>query len=183
MSLAVTFEETPNPNSLKFNISQTIAEEQIQFEDPMKAQRSPLATKIFGFPWASGVFIGPNFVTVSKQDWVEWSILAEPLANLIKEHIESKEIVLLPASEINDLDSNDSDDVKLIKQILHDEIRPFVAMDGGSIEFHKYENNVLYVSLHGACSGCPSSTMTLKNGIETRIKESLPHLAEVVSIN
>jgi len=181
--LKVFYEATPNPNSMKFNLPEVIGQEQVFFDDPLQAQRSPLAQKIFGFPWASAVFIGPNFVTVSKQDWVEWEVLAEPLSQLIQEHLEAGEAVLLSApSEDKTVDENDSDIVKQIKNILDQEIRPAVAMDGGDIQFHKYENQIVYLHLYGACAGCPSSTITLKQGVETRLKQSIPEIKEVVSM-
>lgn len=180
-SLQVWYEATPNPQSMKFLTSEPISQETLHIEDPLDAERSPLAKKIFGFPWASSILIGPNFVTVSKQDWVDWEVLAEPLSNLIQEHLASGEAVLLEA-QTTDEDDNDSPVVKQIKQILNHEIRPAVAMDGGDIIFHKYEDNVVYLYMQGACSGCPSSTMTLKHGIETRLREAIPEINEVVSM-
>ena len=90
----VWYEATPNPQSMKFLVDQPIADESVQFDDPVKAERSPLAAKIFGFPWTSAVFVGPNFVTVTKQDWVDWETLAAPLSGLISEHLE-RGVVLL----------------------------------------------------------------------------------------
>lgn len=190
MKVEVRFEPTPNPQSLKFVINQTIAEESLQVDDPLKAERSPLAKKIFGFPWCSGVFIGDDFVTVTKQDWVDWDILAEPLSHLIAEHLENQEEVLVPLDnwqstpdeDLSDISSDDPPVVQKIKTILNREIRPAVAMDGGDITFHKYEDEVLYLHMRGSCSGCPSSTMTLKAGIEARLKEDIPELKDVVSV-
>ncbi|MGZ3723811.1 MAG: NifU N-terminal domain-containing protein, partial [Bdellovibrionales bacterium] len=92
---SVFYEATPNPQSMKFMVTANISTESINFSSAAEAGRSPLAKKIFGFPWAAGVFIGPNFVTVTKQEWVDWEILAEPLSGLIKEHLERGEPVLL----------------------------------------------------------------------------------------
>lgn len=184
----VYYESTPNPQAMKFVITEMIANETAYFDDPQKAQRSPLATKLFGFPWASAIMVGPNFVTVTKQEWVEWKILADPLSSLIAEHIERKEGVLLNPADVpadratEGISENDSEVVQKIKRILNTEIRPAVAMDGGDIEFAKYEDNVLYVHMKGSCSGCPSSTMTLKQGIEVRMKEALPEIKEVVAV-
>ncbi|MEK6556363.1 MAG: NifU family protein [Bdellovibrionota bacterium] len=184
----VYYEATPNPQAMKFVLTEQIANETAYFDDPQKAQRSPLATKLFGFPWASAIMVGPNFVTVTKQDWVEWQILADPLSSLIAEHIDRNEGVLLNASDVPEDQANRgilSDDsliVKEIKRILNTEIRPAVAMDGGDIEFANYADGVLSIHMKGACSGCPSSTMTLKQGIETRMREALPEIKEVISI-
>lgn len=191
MKLEVFYEATPNPQSLKFVVTANISEESVHFENAQQAQRSPLAAKLFGFPWVNAIFIGSHFITVTKQDWVDWDILADPLTKLIEEHINSDEPVLLPTTglsvtedtlALDEVNENDSPIVKQIKQILNAEIRPAVAMDGGDISFHKYENNIVYLSMHGACSGCPSSTMTLKMGIETRLKELIPEIQEVVSL-
>jgi Fe-S cluster biogenesis protein NfuA len=177
----IFYEATPNPQSMKFVVTSPIATETVHFASAQDCGRSPLAKKIFGFPWAAGVFIGTNFVTVTKQDWVDWDVLAEPLSGLIKEHLQRGEAVLLnPVAEEVD-DQNDSPVVRHIKQILREEIRPAVAMDGGDIVFQKYEDGRLFLHMQGACSGCPSSALTLKEGIETRLKQVIPDLVEVVS--
>lgn len=178
--IAVFYEATPNPQSMKFIVTAQIAHESMNFVSATETARSPLARKIFGFPWAGGVFIGPTFVTVTKQEWVDWDVLAEPLAELIKEHVQRGEAVLIEAATEED-DSNDSEIVRHIKQILREEIRPAVAMDGGDIVFEKFEDGRVYLHMQGACAGCPSSTMTLKDGIETRLKAAIPDIVEVVS--
>ena len=182
--MSVFFEATPNPQSMKFICEQQIADESVNFASAVEATRSPLAMKIFGFPWAAGVFIGPYFVTVTKQDWVDWEILAEPLSGLIDEHLKTGDPVLLPATAavIEEDSSQDSPVVRQIKQILRDEIRPAVAMDGGDIVFQRYDAGRVFLEMHGACAGCPSSAMTLKVGIETRLKEAIPEVQEVVAV-
>lgn len=177
----VTIEATPNPATLKFNFSSTISEESFEVPSAQDSERSPLAAKIFGFPWTASIFVGRDFITVTKQDWVEWSVLGEPLRGLIQEHLESGEPVTVQVAAA-DIEATDSEIVKKIKQVLNAEIRPVVALDGGDIVFHSYEDNVLYVRMKGACSGCPSSTATLKDGIEVRMKEVLPEIKEVVSV-
>ncbi len=181
-AIDVRFESTPNPQTIKFTIGRPLASAPVEFKSVRDAARSPLAKKIFGFPWCDGVFIGNDFVTVTKQEWVDWDVLAEPLAGLIGEHLERGEPVLL--GELED-DSNSADDtpvVREIKKILNEEIRPAVALDGGDIVFHKYEANVVYLFMKGACSGCPSSTFTLKEGIETRLRNAIPEIKSVVSV-
>ncbi len=145
-------------------------------------ESSPLAAKIFGFPWTAAVYVGEDFVTVTKQDWVDWDILASPLAGLLGEHVESGQPILIKLEASLDEDQHDSDVVKHIKRILQNEIKPVVALDGGDIVFGKYENNILYVHMKGSCSGCPSSQATLKDGIEVRMKELIPEVKEVVAI-
>lgn len=178
----VTVEPTPNPETYKFSINKKIADESIEFSDPSKTSRSPLAHKLFGFPWAEKVFIGETFVSVTKQNWVEWSVLAEPLSQLIKEHFENEEPALLANTGGPEVDENDSDVVSQIKSVIEHEIRPVVAMDGGDIVFSSYEGNIVYIHMRGACSGCPSATATLKNGIEVRLKEAVPEIKEVVAL-
>lgn len=179
----VNFEPTPNPATLKFMLSVKILDESIDFASSMDAERSPLAAKIFGFPWTSRVFLGPDFVTVTKQDWVDWDVLAEPLAGLIREHLESGEAIYYEAPEgTNDEGANDSPLVKNIKRALNTEVRPVVALDGGDIVFAKFEDNKLFLHMRGSCAGCPSSSATLKQGIETRMRELFPEIHEVVSL-
>ena len=190
----IFYEATPNPQALRFIVTKTIADESVNMVSAAEAGRSPLAQKILGFPWAAGVLIGPNFVTVSKQDWVDWDAIADPLSDLIKEHLKRGEPVLLrsesgaaeggggSAGDGNQDQSDDSLIVQKIKKILRDEIRPAVAMDGGDIEFDCFVEGRVYLHMRGACSGCPSSAFTLKEGIETRLKESVPEVQEVVQV-
>ena len=184
--ISVRFEATPNPQSLKFDCAQALTTESVNFTSRAESSRSPLANKIFGFPWCAGVYIGPDFLTVTKQDWVDWDILAEPLAELIKEHLALGEPILyLSTTPGISTDVDNADDlpvVREIKRILREEIKPAVAMDGGDIQFERFENGRLFLSMHGACSGCPSSSYTLKVGIETRFKEILPEVLEVVAV-
>jgi Fe-S cluster biogenesis protein NfuA len=181
----ITVETTPNPEALKFVVNQPIATENRAFHSAADTASSPLAKKLFSFPWAQSVLIGPDFVSVVKQDWVDWEVLAEPLSQLIQEHLERGEGVLLedvapPAAPV----SSDDPLTQKIIDLLNNEIRPAVAMDGGDIVFQKFDSDSgrVYLRMQGACSGCPSSMFTLKEGIETRMKEAIPEVQEVVSI-
>jgi Fe-S cluster biogenesis protein NfuA len=178
----VTFEPTPNPATLKFLLHRPVTDEAFDCPSAGEAERSPLAAKIFGFPWASSVFVGNDFITITKQDWVDWSMLAEPLCGLIQEHLDSGEPVVISLQTLDTESVDDSPIVKRIKGVLNTEIRPVVALDGGDILFNKFENNILYIHMRGACAGCPSSTATLKDGIEVRMKEVFPEIQEVVAI-
>ena len=190
--ITVSVEPTPNPHSMKFTVSQNIAKENWETEDITKAGRSPLAQKILGFPWASRVFIGSNFITINKEDWVEWEVLTEPLSQMIQEHIESKQVVLHPpileekqnnkTDNSSNISNMDSKTVQKIKQILEAEIQPAVAMDGGFIAFAGYEKGTVFLKMQGACSGCPSSSVTLKQGIETHLKNQIPEVQQVVAL-
>ncbi|MCB0347578.1 MAG: NifU family protein [Bdellovibrionales bacterium] len=180
-ALRVWAEETPNPQSRKFLVNQKIADGMHDFQTSEDAVHSPLATKLFGFPWMQAVFIGENFITITKQDWVDWAILEQPLCGLLKEHIQNKEAIVLDKTA-SDEALTDTDDVRLIKRVLEREIRPQVALDGGDVVFHKYEDGVLQLRMLGACNGCPSSSQTLKLGIEVRLKEVVPEIKEVIGV-
>jgi Fe-S cluster biogenesis protein NfuA len=179
----VRAEQTPNPQTLRFVVNQQLTQRPADFKSAQETVSAPLAKKLFGFPWTAGVFIGKDFVTVTKQDWVEWDILAEPLAGLIQEHLERGDTIMHQADgPSTSAQAGDSSDVAIIKKVLDDEIRPAVAQDGGDVVFHKFEDGVVYLFMQGSCAGCPSSTMTLKMGIETRLKSAVPSIREVVSM-
>ncbi len=192
-NISVTPEATPNPDSYKFIFNEKISDENVNFDDPVKSSRSPLANKIFGFPWVNSVFIGENFVTINKQDWVEWSMIAEPLANLLKEHIEDGLPIFAEEVDVSQeshsgmkhkIEDSDTELIVKIKNFLDQEIRPFVAMDGGDVTFNNFNEGtgLLQINMTGACDGCPSSTATLKMGIESRIQEIIPEVKEVTSV-
>ncbi len=180
---------TPNPATLKFQLPMKITEEPIEFLDVSSAFESPIATKLFGFPWTQSVFLGSDFVSVTKQDWVDWSVLAEPLSDLISEHFDRGELAVEKQSSKDSQKAHhhhheheDSPEARQIIEILERDIRPVLAMDGGDIAFVAYKNGILKVQLKGACSGCPSSQATLRDGIEARLQELIPTLRAVISI-
>lgn len=177
----VRAEATPNPQTMRFVVGQAIATTSGEFKSAKETSSSPLAKKLFGFPWTAGVFIGRDFISVTKQDWVDWETLAEPLAGLIEEHLERGEVVMHEVTAETS-SADDSEDVRKIKDVLDREIRPMVAQDGGDVVFHKFENGTVYLFMQGSCAGCPSSTMTLKMGIEGRLKEAVPSIQDVVAM-
>ncbi|MBL7543986.1 MAG: NifU family protein [Bdellovibrionaceae bacterium] len=180
----VRYEATPNPSTYKFIFPEDMVIESREFSTPQEAEISPLAAKLFGFPWTSKVFIGKDFVSITKQDWVDWTVLAEPLNGLIQEHLDKGEKVLHDFDPtLTQNNEHDADPiVRQLKQIIKNEIQPIVALDGGEIVFHSYKDNVVFIQMKGSCAGCPSSTATLKEGIEVRIKELIPEVKEVVAI-
>lgn len=184
--ITVSIEPTPNPATLRFLFSEKLIDSTHEFTSAAAAEQSSLASKIFGFPWTNAVLLGPDFVTVTKQDWVDWDVLAEPLKGLIAEHLQAGTPLLYDLSNVgpadDDINPDDPPIVQEIKRILRDQIRPVVALDGGDIAFAKYEDQVVYLHMKGSCSGCPSSQATLKEGIEVRMKELLPEIKEVVAI-
>jgi Fe-S cluster biogenesis protein NfuA len=183
MTFEVSYETTPNPNSLKFNLGHKFNEIPFECSSAKESENSPLASKIFGFPWASSVFIGTDFITVNKQDWVSWEILAEPLAGLIADHLDNGELVVADTSLKIETEDGTLDEVSAkMKWVIENEIRPALASDGGDISFVKFENGTLAVALKGACSGCPSAGITLKEGIENYMKEIFPEIFQVISV-
>lgn len=186
----VRYESTPNPSTYKFifpqditGIAKDIVTQSREFSSPQEAEVSPLASKIFGFPWTSKVFIGKDFISITKQDWVDWTVLAEPLNGLIQEHFDRGEKIIHDFDpNINTAESETDPVILQLKQIIKNEIQPVVALDGGEVVFHSYKDFVLFIQMKGSCAGCPSSTATLKDGIEVRIKELVPEVKEVVSL-
>lgn len=189
-------EATPNPTTMKFVANRVLLEnglaEYTSFED---AKGSPLAMKLFSFPFITGVFIQYNFITLMKSDMVGWEDVVMELREFVRDYLNSGGVVVteLPADALRTAEdiaatqvhSEPSSDLEeKIIAILDNEIAPAVAQDGGNITFKGYDNGVVSVVLRGACSGCPSSTVTLKNGIETLLRNRLPgEVSEVVAIN
>ncbi len=182
----VSLEFTPNPNTLKYSVNRELLEKGamnfVQKSDAEK--RSPLAARLFEVSGIAGVMIGKNFVTVTKTEEGDWDVVHKNSSSVIEDHL-TKNLPVLDSALSQDQEGHkggDSEIEKKIRDILDREIRPAVAMDGGDITFEKYEAGVVYLYLQGSCSGCPSSTMTLKMGIETRLREAIPEILEVVAV-
>ena len=175
-------ERTPNPNSIKWVLSAQVAEDGgAYFDVPPAGEVSPLAAGLFEVSGVTGIFLGSNFVTVTKRDDLEWADLAEPLVAGIKAWADSGQAALGEA--YSPPDRGDEDEViTRIREILEHDIRPYVAQDGGDIIFAGFRDGVVEVYLQGSCAGCPSSTVTLKMGIEARLKEEIPEVTEVVAL-
>ena len=181
--LKITANVTPNPETLKFMLDQTLFESGVyNFTSKDDAKGSFMPESLFKIEGVVGVMVGASFVSVTKSNTVDWTTMIEPVIDAIKAAYNSDEKLIDEAFATAHGESDDSEDVQKIKYILDSEIRPAVAMDGGDITFHSYEEGVLTLQLQGACSGCPSSTMTLKMGIENRLKEEIPTLKEVVQV-
>lgn len=180
----VSLEFTPNPNTLKYAVNRTLLEKGgANFTQKDDAERrSPLASRLFGITGITGVMLGRDFVTISKSDEGDWDAVHKQCSNLIREHLMQNLPIFLGDSEADGHKGGNSEIELKIMEILDREIRPAVAGDGGDITFEKYENGIVYLYLQGSCAGCPSSTMTLKMGIETRLKKAIPEIQEVVSV-
>ena len=188
-NLNVYIESNPNPNSLKFVANIMLVNEGIvkDYPDIKSVKDSPLAKKLFDFEYVKRVFIMSNFITITKKENFSWEEIKLDLKDFIKKYIEEKnEIISIPKNESRkklDTDTDtDTDTIdEKIKNILEEYIKPAVEQDGGAIDFESFENGKVIVSLKGACSGCPSSTLTLKSGIENLLKRFVPEVKEVVA--
>ncbi|SMX31208.1 NifU family protein [Actibacterium lipolyticum] len=176
-------ESTPNPATLKFLPGQSVLDAgTADFPTADAAGNSPLATRIFAVEGVTGVFFGNDFVTVTKNDAVAWEHIKPAILGAIMEHFQSGQPVMMgEAADAGhaDHDGPDSDIVEQIKQLLDTRVRPAVAQDGGDITFHGFERGVVYLHMQGACAGCPSSTLTLKMGIENLLRHYIPEVLEV----
>ena len=182
--ISIYSESTPNPAVLKFVANKKLVDFQIEFNSIDECQDSPLALKLFNFPFVKSIFIDENFISITKYDIASWDEITLTIRNFIKEYIEdgnpiiTKDFKKEPPIEQENLDETS----KEIISILDEYVKPAVASDGGNILFKSYDEKTKSVSviLQGACSGCPSSTVTLKNGIENMLKEMLHGKVEVV---
>jgi Fe-S cluster biogenesis protein NfuA len=181
--LEIWAEITPNPHTLKFNVNQTLLETgAMNFTDRQKAKDSYLAGELFSMESVIGVLVGKDFITVTKAPAADWQPLIEPIINKIKECLSSGKALFSKEAVLSAHAGGDSEIEKKIKEVLDREIRPAVAMDGGDLTFYSYENGVVTLHLQGACSSCPSSIMTLKMGVENRLKALIPEVKEVVQV-
>ena len=175
-------EMTPNPHTLKFNVNQILLESgSLNFTDKEKAKDSLLASELFGIENVIGVLIGTSFITVTKAPAVDWESLVGPVTEKIKSLLSSKEVLFSEKGQTAHR-GGDSEVEQKIKAILDQEIRPAVAMDGGDVTFYSYEDGIVTLHLQGACSSCPSAIMTLKMGVENRLKQAIPEIKEVVQV-
>jgi Fe-S cluster biogenesis protein NfuA len=195
-AIEVYAEVTPNPSAMKFGTNKSLTATDVEYKNIEEASKSsPLAQALFGFSFVKGVFISENYISITKFDVVEWNDVYAEVRNFISTYLQDNKTIIkeLPKTESitkkekeeATTDGLDGTPGKIIA-ILDEYIRPAVASDGGNIAFKSYdeESKVVSVILQGACSGCPSSTITLKNGIETMLKEMLPNeISEVVAIN
>jgi Fe-S cluster biogenesis protein NfuA len=177
-------ESTPNPATLKFLPGQTVLElGTADFPSAEAAAASPLARRIFAAGGVTGVFFGTDFVTVTKADGVDWPHIKPQILGAIMEHFQSGQPVLEGPGATGgghaEHSGEDGDIVRQIKELLDTRVRPAVAQDGGDITFHGFDRGVVYLHMQGACAGCPSSTLTLKMGIENLLRHYIPEVVEV----
>ncbi|WP_138467410.1 NifU family protein [Poseidonocella sp. HB161398] len=176
-------ESTPNPATMKFLPGQTVLQAgTADFPSAEAASKSPLANRIFDVDGVVAVFFGHDFVTVTKNEATEWDHVKPAILGAVMEHFQSGAPVMEgeqgPAGHA-DHDGPDSEIVNQIKDLLDTRVRPAVAQDGGDITFHGFEKGIVYLHMQGACAGCPSSTLTLKMGIENLLRHYIPEVIEV----
>ena len=180
-------EQTPNPATLKFLPGCAVMESgTANFTDPRSASRSPLAERLFALPEVTGVFLAADFITITKNGDSDWPQLKPAVLAAIMEHFTAgRPVILAEAGEdANAAEGGEEDDeiVTQIKELLETRVRPAVAMDGGDIIFQDFEDGVVYLHMQGSCSGCPSSTATLKAGIENMLRYYIPEVREVRAV-
>lgn len=169
-------ESNPNPNSLKFVVNEMLVPEGISFDFPTieSTTDAPLAQELFQYPFVDRVFYMSNFITVTKKEDVEWVEIQNTIKEHIKKFLESGKFIIEVRDEIPTSAEEETETVKKIKTILEEYIRPAVEQDGGAITFHSFKEGIVKVKLQGSCSGCPSSMVTLKAGIENLFQRMMP---------
>lgn len=175
-AITIYLESNPNPNSLKFVVNEMLVPEGMSFDfpDQESAQHAPLAQELFMYPFVERVFYMSNFVTVTKKEDLEWIEVQSILRDHIQKFLESGKLILDAPATPEIPQTEETETVKKIKTILDEYIRPAVEQDGGAITFHSFQNGIVKVVLQGSCSGCPSSTVTLKAGIENLFTRMMP---------
>jgi NFU1 iron-sulfur cluster scaffold homolog, mitochondrial len=187
--ISIYTEMTPNPETMKFVANKLLYPgKSIDFPDAELTGPSPLASELFGFPFIKAVFIASNFVTLTKTPDTEWNDVIPSIREFLKQYLEEgkpivneEEVAAMKPANTDEIELNESDVVKRIKELLDNYVRPAVEMDGGAIQFRSYDDGVVNLMLQGSCSGCPSSMITLKAGIEGMMKRMIPEVKEVVA--
>lgn len=188
--VSIYTEMTPNPDTMKFVANKLLYPgKSVDFQSEETASASPLAMQLFAFPFIKAVFIASNFVTLTKTDVTEdWQDVIPSVKQFLKEYLEEgneiineAELAARKTESTNVVSADDDDVVKRIKELLENYVKPAVEMDGGAIQFLSYDNGTVNLMMQGSCSGCPSSMITLKAGIEGMMKRMIPEVREVVA--
>ncbi len=188
--ISIYTEMTPNPETMKFVANKLLYPgKSIDFQDESTASPSPLAKELFSFPFIKSVFIASNFITLTKTiETEDWQDVIPSIKQFLKEYLENggvivneEEVAKVKQESSNVVSADDDDVVKRVKELLENYVKPAVEMDGGAIQFRSYNDGVVNLMLQGSCSGCPSSMVTLKAGIEGMMKRMIPEVKEVVA--
>lgn len=178
-NITVYTEGTPNPATMKFLVNKLLINNSVDFPTKESAEDSEFARELFRFNFVTGVFFASNFVTITKSEDADWADIEPLLKEFVKGAVESEMQILKEEQKTVDFEGSETE-IK-IQQILNDYVRPAVEQDGGAISYKSFNEGVVTVELRGSCSGCPSSTITLKSGIENLLKRMVPEVTEVVS--
>ena len=179
-TINVYTESTPNPSTMKFLVNKLLINGSLDYSDREKAQESAFARELFKFNFVNGVFFASNFVTITKTDDAEWEDIEAILKDFVKGAVEA-ELKVQEIEKDENVNFEGTETEIKIQQILHDYVRPAVEQDGGAISYKSFAEGTVVVELRGSCSGCPSSTITLKAGIEGLLKRMVPEVQEVVA--
>ncbi len=174
-------EKTPNPATVKFIPGQPVMTRGVaEFTNAGDAARSPLAVRLFGVGGVDGVFLGSDFVSITKADGVAWGDLKTKILAALMEHFTNNLPVMEEGADAASGHAEGDDEITLqIKELLDTRVRPAVAMDGGDVVFDRFDQGIVYLKMRGACAGCPSATATLKHGIENMLRHYVPEVLEV----
>ncbi len=177
-------EATPNPNAMKFLPGEDISPANlVHFASKEEAISSPLARKLFSIQGIAAVFFGADFITITKEETFDWAVLKPEILVSVMDHLAAKLPIFTEQKSKKEIPQEYFSEIeKQIIEIIETRVRPSVAMDGGDITYRGFENGVVSLELKGACSGCPSSTITLKNGIESMLKHYVPEVESVEAI-
>lgn len=178
-TINVFTESTPNPATMKFLVNKLLVNGSVDFATKESAESSPFAKELFKFNFVNGVFFASNFVTITKTEDADWADIEPILKEFVKGAVESE--IKIQEKTDEEVAFEGTEVEKKIQQVLYDYVRPAVEQDGGAIAYRSFNEGVVTVELRGACSGCPSSTITLKAGIENLLKRMVPEVTEVVS--
>lgn len=173
--------DSVHENAYRFQFDKQIAKSDFTIESAKNAGFSPVAKKLFGFPWVEKLVIGTDFIELTKKDWVDWDIILDPLTGLLEEHFSTISLLEepLPSSPTS---SSLSSDGETIRHFIENQINPSLASHGGFIELKSFENNIAYLAMGGGCQGCASSQATMFDGVENALKSEFPFVQKVVDM-
>ena len=180
------YEVRQKENWIDYHLKLTISKKEKTYTSSKEASLSPVASKIFGFPWVEEILVGPQRISIKRQEWVDFEIIAEPLKELLEEHFKGKTLGQIeenPEITLEDPNKSPTDTSKesqMIIDFLNQQVNPQVASHGGRISLLKYEKGILYLKMEGGCQGCGMAQITLREGVETALKENFFFVKEVV---
>jgi Fe-S cluster biogenesis protein NfuA len=180
-------EPTPNPSSLKFLPGETVMKQgTVDYRNQTEAKNAPMALDLFKIKGIEGVFFGSDFISITKNNDLDWEMIKNPIIEIITNYFEAGKKIINSEVEVKDKNissnSEESEAVNKIREILDTKVRPAVAKDGGDIVFKSFEKGIVYLNMQGSCAGCPSSTATLKSGVENLLKHYVPEVLEVQQV-